>query len=279
MMSGRERGEARGMRLKDRVAIVTGSTAGIGRATAELFAAEGARVVVCGRRKELGEEVVDGIEARGGTAAFLQVDVSSGAELERLVGFAVETFGGPDVLMNNAYSGRSTTVTEMGEDDWDQAFAVTVKAAALASRCAIPHMIAAGGGSIIHVASVHGVLASRANAPYNALKAALINLARQMAMDYGRHNIRVNALCPGRIVTEAKVEFLEAHPEQKVLQKLVYPLGRPGTMKECASAALFLASDDSSFVTGHALMVDGGLTAQLADAVGTYVEAALRKRG
>jgi len=99
-----------------------------------------------------------------------------------------------------------------------------------------------------------------------------------MAMDYGKHNIRVNALCPGRIVTEGKIRFLEAHPEQVVLQRLVYPLGRPGTMREAATAALFLASDDSSFVTGHALMVDGGLTAQLPDAVAAHVEAALRPR-
>ncbi len=265
------------MRLNGKVAVVTGSTAGIGRATAELFASEGAKVVVCGRRQQLGEEVAEGIRAAGGTARFVQADVSRAADLRGLIGFAVETYGRLDILVNNAYSGRNASVTDMEEADWDAAFAVTLKAAALASRYAIPEMIRGGGGSIIHVSSVHGVLAARDNAPYNAFKAALINLARSMAMDYGRHNIRVNALCPGRIVTEGKVKFLEAHPEQVVLQQLVYPLGRPGTMQEAATAALFLAGDDSSFVTGHALMVDGGLTAQLPDAVAAYVEAALRR--
>ena len=112
----------------------------------------------------------------------------------------------------------------------------------------------------------------RNNAPYNTFKAALINLTRQMAIDYGQHGIRANALCPGRIVTEGKVAFLEANPGEVRRQKYTYPLGRPGTMRECAYAALFLAGDESSFVTGHALMVDGGLTAQLQDAAAKYVE-------
>jgi NAD(P)-dependent dehydrogenase (short-subunit alcohol dehydrogenase family) len=266
------------MRLKGKVAVVTGSTAGIGRATAELFAEEGAKVVVSGRRAELGEEAASGIRARGGTAAFCAADVTRAADLRGLVDFAVSTYGRLDILMNNAWSGRTASVTDLEEAEWDSAFAVSVRAAALASRYAVPEMIKAGGGSIIHVASVHGVRAARDNASYNALKAALINLAREMAMDYGKHNIRVNALCPGRIVTEGKVKFLEAHPEQVVLQELVYPLGRPGTMREAATAALFLAGDDSSFVTGHALVVDGGLTAQLPDSVAAHVEAALRAR-
>lgn len=264
------------MRLKGKVAVVTGSTAGIGRASAELFAEEGASVVVSGRRRELGAEVVRGIRAKGGIAEFVAADVSRAADLQELIRCALATYGRLDILMNNAYSGKSRSIIEMDEADWDAAFAVTLKAAALASKYAIPEMIKGGGGSIIHVSSVHGVLAARNNAAYNALKAALINLARNMAMDFGKHNIRVNALCPGRIVTEAKVKFLEANPEQVVLQKLVYPLTRPGTMREAATAALFLAGDDSSFVTGHALMVDGGLTAQLADAVGAHVEAGLR---
>jgi len=152
---------------------------------------------------------------------------------------------------------------------------ITILATILAivsSWLIIPHMIARGGGSIINMASVHGLLAARANAPYNTFKAALINLTRQMAVDYGKHNIRVNALCPGRILTEAKYEFLETRPDEVRRQKYTYPLGRPGTMRECAYAALFLACDESSFVTGHALMVDGGLTAQLQDSVAKYVE-------
>jgi NAD(P)-dependent dehydrogenase (short-subunit alcohol dehydrogenase family) len=174
--------------------------------------------------------------------------------------------------MNNAYSGRSASVIDMSEDDWDAVYAVILKAPIVASKYALPHMIAQGGGSIIHTSSVHGLLAGRDGAPYNAFKAALINLARQMAVDYGRHGVRVNALCPGRIVTEGKVEFLRARPDEVRRQKYTYLLGRPGTVRECAYAALFLASDESSFVTGHALVVDGGLTAQLQDSAAQYVE-------
>ena len=139
-------------------------------------------------------------------------------------------------------------------------------------RYAIPHMIERGQGVIIHTSSVHGILAAGGNAPYTTFKAALINLTRQMAVDYGRHGIRVNTLCPGRIVTEAKVAFLEANPDEVRRQKYTYPLGRPGTMRECAYAALFLASAESSFMTGHALFVDGGLKAQLQDDTAKYVK-------
>ena len=266
-------------RLDGKVAIVTGSTAGIGRASAERFAEEGGQVVINGRRRELGQQVAQGIKDRGGQAAFCHGDVTRGEDLQHLVRFALDTYGRIDILINNAYSGRSGSIMELSDDDWDQAFAVTVKAAVIASKAVIPAMIESGGGSIINVASVQGALAKDRNATYNALKAALINLSRQMAIDFGRQNIRVNALCPGRIVTEAKVDFLEANPAQKVLQEMVYLLGRPGTMGEAANAALFLASDESSFVTGHALVVDGGLTAQLQDSVGTYVYAALHEDG
>ena len=169
--------------------------------------------------------------------------------------------------MNNAFSGKSASVTELSEADWDSMYAVMLKAPILACKHAIPHMVERGGGSIINTASVHGVLAAQNNAPYNTFKAALINLTRQMAVDYGPFNIRVNALCPARILTEAKYEFLASRPDEVRRQKYTYPLGRPGTVSECAHAALFLACNESSFVTGHALMVDGGLTAQLQDSV------------
>ncbi len=264
-----------GDRLVGKVAVITGSTSGIGRATAERFAQEGARVIVNGRRKGLGEEVVEGIRSRGGTAHYFQADVSEGDQLCDLVHFAVDTHGRLDILMNNAFSGKSASVVEMEEEAWDAIFAVTVKAAFLGSKYAIPKMIQGGGGVIINTSSVHGLLGGRKNVAYDAVKAALINMTRQMAVDYGQYGIRVNALCPGRIVTEKKVEMLEAHPEEVRRQKFVYPLGRPGTMGEAASAALFLASEDASFVTGHALVVDGGLTAQLQDAAAAHVEKGL----
>jgi NAD(P)-dependent dehydrogenase (short-subunit alcohol dehydrogenase family) len=259
-------------RLQGQVALITGSTSGIGRASAELFAEQGASVVVSGRRRELGQEVVDGIVARGGTATYAYADMSRSQDIQMLVQFALDTCGRLDILMNNAYSGRSASVLDMREADWDAMYAIMLKAPILASKAALPHMIERGSGTIVNTSSVHGVLAGRENAAYNTFKAALINLTRQMAVDYGQHGIRVNALCPGRIVTEGKAEFLKARPDEMRRQRYTYPLGRPGTMRECAYAALFLASDESSFVTGHALMVDGGLTAQLQDAAAAYVE-------
>jgi NAD(P)-dependent dehydrogenase (short-subunit alcohol dehydrogenase family) len=265
-----------GTRLEGKVALVTGSTSGIGRATAELFTEQGASVVINDNRgHEFGAQVVDGIVAKGRAASYFRADVSKSDEVRELIRFAVDKYGRLDILMNNAYSGRSASVVDMEEQDWDAVFAVTVKACAISCQCAIPEMIKAGGGAIINVASVHGLLAGRRNAPYNALKAALINLTRQMAVDYGQYGIRANAICPGRILSERKVAMLRDHPEEVRLQKLVYPLGRPGTMGEVALAALFLASDESSFVTGHALVVDGGLTAQLPDAAAAYVEQGL----
>jgi NAD(P)-dependent dehydrogenase (short-subunit alcohol dehydrogenase family) len=264
-----------GTRLAGKVALVTGSTSGIGRASAELFAEEGASVVVNGRRQKLGEQVVQGIRERGGKASYCYADACRNDDLQALVQFTVDTYGRLDVLMNNAYSGRNASVTDLDEQDWDDVFAVTVKAAYLGCKYAIPEMIEAGGGSIINVSSVHGMLGGRESAPYGAAKAAIINLTRQMAVDYGQYGVRVNALCPGRIVTEAKVEFLKVRPREVRRQRLIYPLGRPGTMREAAQCALFLASDESSFVTGHALVVDGGLTAQLQDAAAAYVELAL----
>jgi NAD(P)-dependent dehydrogenase (short-subunit alcohol dehydrogenase family) len=263
------------MRLTGRVAVVTGSTSGIGRACAELFAEEGAQVVINGFPSELGEEVAQVIRGRGGSASYCQADVRRAADLQRLMQFAVDTYGRLDILMSNAVSGRSRPVLEQQEADWDETFASSVKAAYLGAKYAIPFMIQAGGGSIIHTASVHGLLGGSGSAAYDAAKAALINLTRQMAVDYGKYGIRVNALCPGRILTEAKVEWLKGRPDEARRQAYVYPLGRPGTTREAAMAALFLASDESSFVTGHALVVDGGLTAQLQDALAARIEEGL----
>jgi NAD(P)-dependent dehydrogenase (short-subunit alcohol dehydrogenase family) len=240
-----------------------------------LFAEEGALVVVNGFPASLGEDVAAGIVRQGGTAHFCEADVGVREELAHLVQFTVATYGRLDILMNNAVSGDSAPVTEQDEAEWDRVFDTSVKAAYLGSKFAIPHMIANGGGSIIHTASVHGLLGARGASAYDAAKGALVNLTRQMAVEYGIHGIRVNALCPGRIITEAKRAWLKANPAEIRRQKFIYPLGRPGTMREVAQAGLFLASDDSSFITGHSLVVDGGLTAQLQDAAAAHVEAML----
>jgi NAD(P)-dependent dehydrogenase (short-subunit alcohol dehydrogenase family) len=253
------------VRLKDRVAIITGSTAGIGRATALLFAQEGARIVVNGRSAERGQEVVEQIEGAGGEATFVQADLGQKGEVERVVDCALEKYGRIDVMMNNAYSTEWGSVLEVDEDGWDRSLDVMLKAVYLGCRLAVPHMIRQGGGSIINVSSVHGYLAARKSAPYEAAKAAIINLTRQVAVDFGPNNIRANSICPGAIAVEKTLQILAEHPEYVPLAGLVYPLRRIGLPVEVANVALFLASDESSFVTGHALVVDGGMTVQLQD--------------
>ncbi|TVY07545.1 SDR family NAD(P)-dependent oxidoreductase [Paenibacillus cremeus] len=266
-----------GTRLQNKVAIITGSTSGIGRGCAELFAEEGAHVIVNddGSRKGLGEEVVEHIKASGGSASFFRADVFQSEDLRKLIEYATETYGRLDILMNNAYKGHATSVLEQEEADWDMVFNSSVKAAFLGCKYALPAMIKAGAGSIINTASIHGLLGGLRHSAYASAKAAIVNLTRQMAVDYGKYGIRVNSICPGRIVTEGKIEFLKKYPEEVRRQQAVYPLRRPGTMREAASAALFLASEDASFVTGHALVVDGGLTAQLPDSVAEPLEEGL----
>ncbi|MBC7237501.1 MAG: SDR family oxidoreductase [Chloroflexi bacterium] len=258
-------------RLANKVAVITGSTSGIGRATAELFAREGAHVVVSGRREELGAQVVEGIRQAGGSASYFRADVADGAQIRALIEFAVETYGGLDILMNNAFSGPRRNILELTEEEWDVSMNVGLKAAFLGCKYAIPHMIARGGGSIINTSSVHGVLAARNYSPYDALKAGLINLTRQVAVDYGHQGIRVNAICPGAIVVERSQEHIRQHPERLRRAQVIYPVGRIGYPIDVAYAALFLASDESSFITGHALMVDGGLTVQLQDSLAEVV--------
>jgi NAD(P)-dependent dehydrogenase (short-subunit alcohol dehydrogenase family) len=266
-------------RLQDKVALITGSTSGIGRASAELFAQEGARVVVNGRRKELGEQVVEGIRAAGGTATFFHGDVGQSEQIQALIAHAVQTYGRLDILVNNAISGRGGgTVVQMEEADWDASMAVALKAVYLGCKYAIPEMIKGGGGAIINVSSVHGLLVARHNALYETAKAGMINLTRQVALDFGKQGIRANALCPGLIITERN-KWRFDDPGNMRREQALYPIGRPGSMLEAAKAALFLASDDASFVTGHALVVDGGLTIQLQETVAYIIEEGLQERG
>ena len=261
-------------RLRDRAAIITGSTSGIGRATAELFAEEGASVVINddGGQRAQGEEIAQGIIDRGGRAAYFQADVGSGADLQALVRHAVDTFGRLDILVNNAIAGRHAPLLEQDEAGWDRVFATSVKACFLGSKFAIPEMLKSGGGAIVSTSSVHGLLAGRGGPAYDSAKAAIINLTRQMAVEYGPQGIRVNAVCPGWILTERRSDWFDKNPDVVRRRQAVYPLGRQGFPREVAMAALFLVSDESSFVTGHALVVDGGLTAQLQDSAVIYVE-------
>ena len=261
-------------RLDGKVAVITGSSTGVGKACAIRFAEEGARVIINSHEADssMGMEVVQEIRAKGGEAEFFTADVRVRKDIENLIAFAVKQYGRLDILVNNAIAFSGDNDADPDEKEWENVYLSSIKAILRSARCAVPEMKKVGGGSIINLSSIHGILAAREYLPYATFKGAVLNMTRQMAVDGGPHNIRVNSLCPGRIVTERKVDFLNNNPEEYRRQKATYPLGRPGTLLEIANAALFLASDESSFVTGHALVVDGGLTVQLQDSVVIPIE-------
>lgn len=249
------------MRLSGKTAIVTGGSMGIGRAIAERFAREGARVVLASRNAEMGEAVAAAIRAVGGEAGFVRTDVSDEEQVRALVEATLARYGGLDILVNNAgIAAPWGSVTDVSYADWRQVLATNLDSIFLCSKHAIPALIARGGGSIVNLSSVlgHGVV--RGFPAYCASKGGLELLTRQMALEYARHNVRVNAIAPGFIATPM---FETGHPEEeKVLIARQHPLGRVGRPEEVANAALFLASDEASFITGATLVVDGGLLTQ-----------------
>jgi len=260
------------VRLKDKVAIITGAAQGIGKGTAKLFAQEGAKVVVVDIEDSLGETVVADIKAAGGEASYVHADVEQEEAIQRMIQFAVDRYGALNVLMNNAYWNKQGTVVELERPDWDRGVNVMVRAIYLASKHAIPHMIRAGGGSIINTASVHGYLAAARSAVYEASKAAVINLSRQIAVDFGPQGIRCNAICPGWIINDRTEARLKEHPEDYERNRQFYPVRRGGRPIDIAYGAVYLASDESTFVTGTALVIDGGLTCWLQDSLGYHLE-------
>lgn len=251
-------------KLEGKVAVITGAGAGIGRASALVFAREGAAVVVADLDPEAGEEAAAQIRGDGGEAVFVQVDVAEPDQVERMVCGAVEAFGRVDVLFNNAGVNFPATVVDVSEEAWRRSLDVNLKGVMLGCRYAIPEMLKTGGGSIVNTASMLGLVASPRQAPYAAAKGAVVMLTRQVAIDYAKRNIRVNCLCPSEVNTEMNRRFIEQSPDpqaelRRVLTRI--PMDRMAEPEEIASAALFLASDDSSYITGVALPVDGGLTA------------------
>ena len=246
--------------LTGKIALITGAASGIGRATALLFAREGAAVAIADFN-QAGQSVAEEILRAGGKAIFEPADVTRTADCQRAVERTLQEFGGIHVLFNNAGIIRRASVLELSEEDWDRTMAVNVKSIFLMSRQVIPGMIKAGGGSIINTASGWGLAGGARAAAYCASKGAVVLLTKAMAVDHGPQHIRVNCICPGD--TDSAMLRDEAkqlgQPEASFLiDSARRPLGRIGTPDEIAQAALYLASDASSFVTGTALVVDGG---------------------
>jgi NAD(P)-dependent dehydrogenase (short-subunit alcohol dehydrogenase family) len=254
------------MRLKDKVAIVTGSGAGIGKSIVEVFAAEGARVAAVSRRSVNGQPVVDGIRNRGGDAVFIQCDVSAEADVQRMIDSTLEAYGRIDVLVNNAGVNFVKSFDQTEPADWDRVVNTDLRGTYLCSRLAILEMLKNGGGSIINIATVHTLACLPGAAPYDAAKWGMVGLTKSLAVEYADRHIRVNALSPGLIDTQIWDDLKKAAPD--VDQCLSYwkaniPMGRVGRPEEIAYAAVFLASDEASYVTGSNLLVDGGMTSQL----------------
>lgn len=247
--------------LDGKVALITGGASGIGRATALLFAREGATVTVVDVNAPHGQAVVQMIIDEGGQAIFVHGDVSRAKDCQLAVRQTVEQLGKLDILFNNAGVIRRASVIETGEEEWDRVMATNVKSVFLLSKYAIPIMAEAGGGVIINTASGWGLVGARNAASYCASKGAVVLLTKAMALDHGAQNIRVNCICPGDTDTPMlrnEAQQLGKPKEQFLAESAQRPLQRVGSPEEIAQAALFLASDASSFITGIALVVDGG---------------------
>jgi len=252
------------MRLEAKKAVVTGGASGIGRGICRVFAREGARVGIADIDESGGRETVDLIEGEGGDAFFVHTDVSSAESVERLIQECVQRMGGIDILVNDAAVFIFGGVEEVTPEDWEKVFGVNVIGAANTVKYALPYLKESAGAAIVNIASISSYVAQPEFIPYNASKGALLQLTRCLAMDLAEHDIRVNCVCPGSIYTPAterhlahvgadRDEFLKGAADGSFLKRL-------GTPEEVAHAALFLVSDEASFITGANLVVDGGAT-------------------
>lgn len=243
------------MRLNGKVAIITGAGSGIGRAAAETFAREGAKVVVADRNPEAAAVTVHAIAQGGGEARAVEVDVSRSADVAQMVDRAIRSFGTVDILYNHAGINRPSKVVDLSEEDWDLVIATNLKSVFLGCKYVLPHMVAQRSGSIVNTGGTFGFYGRTEFPAYCSAKGAVHNLTKQIALDYSPYGIRINAVCPGFIDTPMNKDV----PDD-VRAKIVatQPLGRPGRADEVVAAALFLASDEASFITGTTLLVDGG---------------------
>ncbi len=253
------------MRLAGKVSVITGAGSGIGRAAALLFAREGARVVAADLNRRAAEETVRMLREAGGEARAVEVDVSSAASVERMFEETLEAYGRLDVLVNNAGYGFAATVEQTDEADWDRLMAVNLKGVYLGCKYAIPLMRRQGGGVIVNTASVVALVGIENRAAYCASKGGVAALTRALALDHVRDGIRVNCVAPGSVDTPYFSEIIAQSPDPAALRKELeerQPMGRMGRAEEIAYAMLYLASEESSFVTGSVLVVDGGWAAR-----------------
>jgi NAD(P)-dependent dehydrogenase (short-subunit alcohol dehydrogenase family) len=247
--------------LEDKIAVVTGAGSGIGAASAARFAREGAAVLVADIRGHKAQQTAAEITDGGAVAVAMEVDVSQAQSVQAMIERCIEQFGRIDVLFNNAGTLRPGNAVELDVSDWDLVMAVNVRSVFLGAKYAVPHMQAQGAGSIINTASISGLHGDGGAVVYAASKAAVINLTRALSTDHAAEGIRVNAICPGTIETPP-VQRMMSDPQVLETNLKAHAMGRLGQPEEIANAALWLASDESSFVTGEALVVDGGLRAQ-----------------
>ncbi len=251
-------------RLSGKVALITGGGTGIGRAMALAFAREGAKVALAARRKDKLQQVADEITSSGGAALPLECDVTLAADAERAVRETVERFGALHVLVNNAGALSNATVETISEEDWDRVMRVNIKGPFLMSRAALPAMRRAGGGSIINTGSILGIVAMKSRAAYCTSKGGVVMLTKAMAVDHAHENIRVNCICPSLVETEMVKALFPDSPEGRAMRDARLsgiPLGRMGQPQDVAELAVYLASDESSWLTGVAIPLDGGLSA------------------
>lgn len=251
------------MRLKDKASLVTGAGSGIGREAALLFAKEGASVVVVDQNQAAGKETVAAIEKDGGRATFVRADVSRAADVEAMMAAAKKAYGRLNVLFNNAgiFPADDGSVLETDEKTWDLVLSVNLKGVFLGCKYGIPLLLESGGGSIVNTASFVALMGSATpQIAYTASKGGVLALTREIAVEFARKGIRVNAICPGPVDTPLLQELF-SDPARKARRLVHIPMGRLARAKEVAQAALFLASDDSSYVNGTAFTVDGGITA------------------
>ncbi|AEI81449.1 2,5-dichloro-2,5-cyclohexadiene-1,4-diol dehydrogenase LinX (plasmid) [Cupriavidus necator N-1] len=257
-------------RLQDKVALISGAGTGIGAATAARFAAEGAKVMLCGRREAPLRAVAEEIRSHGGDAAWIRADVTNEADVERVVIQTVAQFGGLHVMVNNAVNYTWGTLDEVSTESWRQCLSGSLDVAFFGTRAALRVMKAAGGGAIVNLGSVVGLLGSPGLSAYGAAKAGVLNFSRAVALEGAAHNVRVNVVIPGVVWSEGTREALVSEEIARGTARAV-PLGRLGEPHEVAGAILFLASDEASYITGQSLVVDGGKTCRLDVGATDYV--------